>query len=502
VRRSRSATDFEGFLSTASRRSTVLRTLPVPLEGPEIDAESKKKVGQDWLEAHARVYVIDHFLAALNWNLRPADDPQEYLDMAPEIGVRSEARDTRRFLDYFGFEYRGEHVVPLLVVEAKRPSCGIPMQGCGASPLEHPLARAVVDHYRKGSGATFAPLAKEWQDYLDDLADYVRSVHENLGSAPKKVAMANGEWLIVFRRPQATFVDNTGDPTDVLVYESLEQVLQSARTVYTELDYYALASPRERKFEPPELVGHVPAGQPLDASYGLVVLRVCDPRPYEVVPRLSVSPIMVLFSRDSVPLFVHRPLHENQFDLRGSDDHGWHDLPSHLREVSDAANQLKTQVETKTQAVLRLLPLGSLFDSERATLLRVSQRMPVVEQVRYELLTGDMTHFLRTGDSHDTCPSHATNTTAVADRVLPRDGEPCFFPDATPGHCCRRDMYLAKGKALSSEMIGRLRLGRSGGKGESFCETWGVDHFLCCRSCVYCEACVATGEFSLECPQH
>jgi hypothetical protein len=60
---------------------------------------------RSWLEHHAREFVIDHILEALNWVISPARDAQTYRaqNLAPEVSIDSVGEETRRRMDYLGF---------------------------------------------------------------------------------------------------------------------------------------------------------------------------------------------------------------------------------------------------------------------------------------------------------------------------------------------------------------------------------------------------------------
>ena len=75
------------------------------------------------LEAHAREFMVNSVLEALNWRMSIAGD--EYLpNLVPEAPLQSVGRDTTRFLDYLGLERETDR--PLLIVESKRPSSKLP----------------------------------------------------------------------------------------------------------------------------------------------------------------------------------------------------------------------------------------------------------------------------------------------------------------------------------------------------------------------------------------
>lgn len=131
--RVRTATEFAGLLRTALNdyderyraRMAGIRALythtNVP---PDVD---------DALEAHKRVYFINRFLQALNWQV---DARSEEIFLVPEAPLRSLQEHTIRFLDYLGVEGGGSK--PLLLVETKRPRVKLPIQA-SLSETEKPL---------------------------------------------------------------------------------------------------------------------------------------------------------------------------------------------------------------------------------------------------------------------------------------------------------------------------------------------------------------------------
>ncbi len=506
--RVRNATDFADRVRETYAFSDKLRELPVNITSREVPAAAAKQVNDQWREVHSRAYVIDHFLAALNWNVTVPGDPWEYVqrvgNAAIEVGVLSEARGTRRFLDYFGFEYENDNVVPHLLVEAKHPDCLIPVISNSVDVDNHPFKREAVC-YLHHPELSAECLNREWKEYLDTLRDYCRSVHNQLSKVPRKVLMTNGKWLIIFCSPQHTFVDVDDDACEILVYEDQDQIIANAARIFGELNYYYVANPRNVMFEPSQLAGKNGISGNVTASNGLLVLYAKDPYPYQVVPRLSVSPFILLYPDNSAPAMVCRPTASYQFTLFGNQT-VWDNIMEHLAAVQDAAQRLKDEIENFTGSRLDLFVISRLYeDAERFKVFRGSHRLPTRNPDTYHLLTGIRTHFIVDDCSYDECLCHSWNTTGVSERfecpiTLPSVQDKAFFPDTTPGHCCHRDMYTQKSNDLSSDLLEVIPTCRSGKENDAFCEIWGIDHFLCCRRCVYFDSCVSTGMFNAVCP--
>lgn len=146
------------------------------------------------LEIQIRTYFVDILLGALNWHLDS--------NLLPEAAVVSESRGTRRFLDYLGIERNTDR--PLLVVETKRPNSPPP---------------ATRRHMQDGSdfssvicaGLAGEELVGEWNDWLNTLRDYISSIEKQINRVPERVAITNGNWLILFTDPADAFLSE-GDP--------------------------------------------------------------------------------------------------------------------------------------------------------------------------------------------------------------------------------------------------------------------------------------------------
>ena len=55
-----------------------------------------------------------------------------------------------------------------------------------------------------GLGGT--ALAGVWNEWLETLRDYVQSVTNRPGRAPRRVVMTSGSWLIIFTDPEDSFL--------------------------------------------------------------------------------------------------------------------------------------------------------------------------------------------------------------------------------------------------------------------------------------------------------
>ena len=153
----------------------------------------EEEIINEHLEVHARVYFVNAFLASLNWGLDKS--PTDGLpNLVPEVPVRSAETGSIRFLDYLGLERETNR--PLLIVETKRPRARLPRTWTPAATYSEIVSRGLAGE----------KLIGEWNEWLDTLRDYVRSVYQRNQVVPRRVVITNGEWLILFLDPERAFL--------------------------------------------------------------------------------------------------------------------------------------------------------------------------------------------------------------------------------------------------------------------------------------------------------
>lgn len=435
------------------------------------------------LEAHLRVYLVNALLAALNW--RMDQKPEDNLpNLIPEVPVRSEGRGSIRFLDYLGIEKQTDN--PLLIVETKRPEAGLPTAFNLASTHMEVVAKGLAGESLKG----------EWNKWLEDLKDYVRSIFNKTEKIPKRVVITNGDWLIVFLDPCDAFLqDGEHDPARIFVFLNKDDIESRSHELFLQLEYSQVSK---------EILPLTPVELPFFAD-GTVIDRVmhglrlgyADIGLYKRSPVIIVAPIVFIHSRFGCWLQIEMPSQE--FELPYERD----SLPLHLNVVANAARSLLKEVNKCLGTSLLPFPLSKYYeDDEEFYVLRGVVEYKANE---YLLVTGDKTHYLLPTPSLSGCPYHdwtqaqldgvASNPGPVMIRsVQPRS----FFISAELHHCAHRDVSLAKSAMITKE--NRSRCGsRSGLEGQAFCEIWRFENHLCCRTCAFEEVCTKAPVFRLPC---
>jgi len=286
------------------------------------------------LEHHARCYLINALLAGLNWRLDLSLE-EGLPNLLPEATVRSQASGTRRFLDYLGIEH--ETNKPLLIVEAKRPSSAIPVLATlpdisTTDPRPAPAQGAIpvtgTDSVVISRGLAGKPLSGDWSRWLQDLRDYVRSVNARTGKVPKRVAITNGDWLVLFLRPAEAFIEEGDcDPRSILVFRTSREILQGGAVLFSQLEHQLVLG-EAPTLRPVELPFHVEARHIQQAMHGLRLRYEQAKAIYQREPMVYVAP--VVFIRTDLGAWLRVESSATQYSIPHMSDQ----LPAHLYRTS------------------------------------------------------------------------------------------------------------------------------------------------------------------------
>ncbi|MEM0235898.1 MAG: hypothetical protein QW628_11315 [Thermofilum sp.] len=330
---------------------------------------------------------MNALLAALNWRL---DTPPEdgLPNLIPEVPVRSEERGSIRFLDYLGLERETD--APLLIVETKRPSVRLPEAWSPAPTYSEVVARGLVGK----------PLKEDWNEWLQDLRDYVRSVHARTQNVPRRVVITNGDWLILFLDPSDAFLkakEEKPNPNLILVFENRDDIKKRSAELFRELEYHRVLG-ETPPLTPGELLFYLRPGDVNRAMHGLRLRYIEEQRIHQTRPVVTVAPVVFLRSRYGAWFRVEAPPKEYELPHRKDD------LARHLEEVQQAADQLFSEVTQQLGGSLRILSLSEHYDDEDGV-----AALPGVRKCgrdEFLVVTGDKTHYLLPGPSVPDCPYH------------------------------------------------------------------------------------------------
>ena len=452
------------------------------------------------LEAHVREYFVNAFLSALNWRLEKS--PGEALpNLIPESPVDSSYRGTTRFLDYLGIDTGRQGGGPLLIVETKRPRSPLPKRQEGGGSDD---SLATVVH----AGLCGESLGAEWEEWIATLRDYVQSVKDRTGKAPRRVVITSGEWLILFTEPEEAFCNNgSPNPKDIFTYSNRDEIEENYKEIFEKLEHQNVLNKA-----PILTIGEVPfyvRPEIIDrAMFGLRLMYIETPGLYRRSPSIKVAPVVYVGTQYGAWFCVDSH-HEREIP------HQSEEIVNHLDEIDGIARQLLSNINSGLGATLVCSSLINHYhDGENSDPIDERMYLPGIREINrsqnsateFLVLTGHNTHFFLNESSVPDCPHHnwaeshregyASDNGPVEKRSTwnPRS----FFISREVHHCAHRDVREAKGSRITD--MNRDRCGpRSGGKGEAFCEIWRFEEHLCCRTCAFEDVCTRAQVFNLPC---
>ena len=446
--------------------------------------EPKRHLIDQSLEAHTREYFVNAFLAAVNWRLD--QNPWDGLpNLVPEAPVRSQQSGNIRFLDYLGLERQTEK--PLLIVESKRARAELP------SALKPAATYSEVVHL----GLSGEVLSEEWNKWLKDLTDYVRSADTRTQQVPRRVAITNGNWLILFLDPSDAFLEGgTANPNQIFVFENRTGIESRFSDLFLLLEHQQVLG-EIAPLTPGELNFYL-SGDEIDRLMHGLRLRYIEQKDiYEISPVIKIAPVLFVRTRNGAWLRIETPPRTYELPYEK------HRLHDHIGEVDKAAKDLLAEVKCRLGIALHPFSLSGHYGDEEGfdTIRGVFESRPN----EYLVVTGARTHYLLPTSSGQSCPYHdwvACKNAGISfdsGPIMARSTKPrSFFVSNELHHCAHRDVNSAKAAQITC--TNRLLCGpRSGQDGQAFCEIWRFEQHLCCQACAFGEVCTKTTVFQIPC---
>jgi hypothetical protein len=444
--------------------------------------ESEEGFLEQCLEAHIRSYVVNALLAALNWRLD--QNPEDGLpNLIPEVPVRSTLSGTIRFLDYLGLERNTDN--PLMIIETKRPS----------SELPHTLEQAENYSEILSRGLAGAPLSGDWNTWLDNLRDYLRSTQARAQKVPKRIVITNGDWLIIFLNPSGSFLESGNhDLTHILVFENHSDIDNRYCLLFLNLERLQISG-ETPSLNPGELSFYVDGKVVDQVMFGIRIHYIEQYGIYRYSPVIKLAPIVFIHSRYGGWLRVERPPREHELPHKNDQ------LLQHLDEFERAAIDLLAEINSRLTTSLQPICLAKHYEEKNDPLCGVTE----YKANEYIVVTGDKTHYLLQKSSISFCPYHDWNDcnrdgfVSTQEHIVVRSTSPrSFFISKEIHHCAHSDVKYAKSTPIT--FANRPRCGpRIGPNGQAFCQIWRFEQYLCCRACVFEEICTKASVFRLPC---
>ncbi len=466
-----SQSDINAFARTMERLGTRLHKeiLPV-IQKKYADLSTSTKLGtlpmarNQINEAQIRQYILDPLLASLGWNLA---SPDEMLVEAP--AEPESTKGNRRFLDYLG-QVSAIETGALLVVEAKRLSLELPAIA-GGPPDSTSLCQALLAAVKKRGKI----ITKEWSEILDTIMDYAKRLGESKVGAPLRMAIMNGEWVVVFLNPRKTLIEKQIEASDILVVADIADALPQVQQLYANLSFRELSGtlPVQHFVNFNRLI--LDSGGELEASFA-VEIETGD---------FGRRPLMQLSESVAVRL-------ENGAWVRFRD--GAKD-PRILRDDEEIVDDMKdisnraVGLFSKLAALrpLRLIEASSYEGQQTKELAFPSTQLLAHEgKGRYVWYLGKESAPFLSPTDYEGCPFHHHDAADVEGMGQPDDPirkrsiqPPVYFPNGSSYHCAHKKVHA-------------LRQQRE-------CPIFYMEEQLCCRACSLKERCWPEGVAELPC---
>lgn len=469
------------------------------------------------LEAQIRAMFLDPLLKALNWNVTYNPDESQVLSEV-QLLVEPPSKsvvDKWIYFDYLGVEKINDSLTPLLLFEAKKPECSLPnhlnlmVRNSDFLRLEKDLqlVEIIINGIKDASESTVGKrINGEWKDYTYQLYGYVRSIHARTGEFPKKVAISNGDWLVIFTSPEEVFNGSASNPIQhghVLVFTDRKDIIQRANVLFLHLNYFSLV---EKPFE--VSVADLSFRGPFSAAIqGLMVMRFAEPNlpklnrvRVDSIAKIKIDPIIYLksthgswcFTREDQPLILPDDLAH---------------LQAHLHEVKVAFDGFLSRIRTIVGDTINIISLDELYRGKDFKFVKGVTRYLDEENI-FLVTTGNCSHFINFQPTKtncetemwfhwDRCPSSFRQPTPGPIMKSSFEKKSLFFSGQC-NHCAHSATFDVKKNQITPQNIKECGA-RSRDIGSAFCEIWEFEQYLCCRTCVFQTVCSKSTHFQLPC---
>jgi len=428
-------------------------------------------VGQP-LEHTTRIHLLDELAELLGWRLGLGGD------MAEEARLKN---GTTTRMDYLGVA--SETNVPILLIEAKawdKPFVTPQVKSANTSYEAANLIAQAIEHWREGGDRSSSPAAAEWHDYVEQVGGYVRGLKDVHEHRLPRAVVTSGQWLVVFTRPVATFLEEPPRAVDIKIFLK-EDFRARARELYSLLSLPSLCVETPYRIRPTQVLNYITPEAVVASFHALHLIYEASGSPYLFRrPRILVYPALVLHRNDGALLTVIETSEPLELGYQSGIDNLDQALEPHLTAVAAAAETLRRRVGGHLGLELRPAAFDAFpgypldTDADRTKSKSLIKRHPTEPDV-WMLITGQATHFLKpTPDL--ACRFHrwracqnegeAIHTGAVS---MPRIAPPrSFFTDEQPHHCAHQGLQDRR---------------------NARCQIPLIDEQLCCRSCLFVSVC-------------
>lgn len=413
-----------------------------------------------------RVHLLDEFVELLGWTLGLGGD------MAEEARLRN---GTVTRMDYLGVA--SESNTPVLLIEAKawdKPF--ITPRGTNTNYEFSSLIAQAIEHWRNAGDRTMSPATAEWHDYVSQVGGYVCGLLDQHEHELPRAVVTSGQWLVVFKRPVATFRREVPSANDIEVFRKVDFVRRSS-------EIYALLSAATLRMELPfriratQVLNYVASEAVVDCFHALhLSYEASGSQLFSPRPRILAYPALVLRRDDGALLTVIEGTEPLELSYSRTVEDLNIALEPHVNQVANAAQALLRRVN---QHLDRNLPVSSLDEfpgypisaGEVGVRSKLFVRRHPTALDHWVLVTGTAAHFLKVAPEvacryHRWRECHADGEGGEAGAIsMQRTGKPrSFFIDEQPHHCAHQGIQDRR---------------------EKLCQIPLIDERVCCKACLF-----------------
>ncbi|PBP73134.1 hypothetical protein SAMN05444062_110180 [Pseudomonas syringae] len=412
-------------------------------------------------EHDTRLFFVNELLSLLDWKLGARGNVLE------EARIKA---NTTRFMDYVGVVEANQK--PLLLVEAKawdKPK--VSPRGDGLYASEAALVVAAIQHIRDRKPAKTSPINGEWDAYLRQVHGYVETLKTRYKHTLPRAIVVSGEWIVVFRAPDETFL-GSALPDDIVIFYR-PQIRERAEELFELLHRSVLTEEPPMPLRPAQLTQYLELSDVAGAFMGVHVhYERSGSTLFTPTPRILIYPAIFIVRTDEVVYTVIRGATHCKLDYV-VDSQGVLTLARHLDEVRQHAEALIESCGNELGGVLVAADLLEFPGFPSNEIPQKAVKAIGIVGTDWLVATGGEAHFLLVEPRIRDCRYHRWNQcgadAALQSAISIRSVDPpSFFIDDQRHHCAHQVVQDRR---------------------EDRCLIKGIDSRTCCQACVFYEKC-------------
>ncbi|AMY01390.1 hypothetical protein A4R29_19235 [Mesorhizobium ciceri biovar biserrulae] len=194
-------------------------------------------------------------------------------------------------------------------------------------------------------------------EWIEQVRGYTRLLLGAHGTAPSRVVVTNGRWLLVIKDPNAVFTSKGRIPEESIRFYDGDEVQSHYNEIASLLGFESLCSKWRPLVKPEELSDFLTGRRILACFRGVATSHLKDVDPFAARPMLKVWPATLILRDDGAIVSVISS--DLAVLLRPEPGNLAPDLAGHLQTISAARSILEARIAENQLAFLRHVRLRS-----------------------------------------------------------------------------------------------------------------------------------------------